>query len=91
MRVLIISGHQDSVLMARKRCSKCFLWMCLQEDQGCMESGVLKELASFLLLAVVSLLTQDSSVRGPDHFLLGNENPMTEALTGSRMKPRLQG
>ena len=91
MRVLIISGHQDSVLMARKRWPKCFLWMCLQEAQGWMESGVLKELASFLLLAVVSLLTQDSSVRGPDHFLLQNENTTTEALTGSRMKPRLQG
>lgn len=91
MRVLIILGYQDSVLMARKRWSKCFLWMCLQEDQVWMESGVLKELASFLLLAVVSLLIQDSSVRGPDHFFLWNENPMIEALTDSRMKPRLRG
>ena len=60
-------------------------------DQVWMESGVLKELASFLFLAVVSLLIQDSSVRGPDHFLLWNENPMIEALTDSRMKPRLRG
>ena len=60
-------------------------------DQVWLESGVLKELASFLLLAVVSLLIQDSSVRGPDHFLLWNENPMIEALTDSRMKPRLRG
>lgn len=91
MRVLIISGHQDSVLMARKRWPKCFLWMCLQENQVWMESGVLKELASILLLAVVSLPTQDSSVRGPDNFFLWNENPVIEALTDSRMKPRLRG
>lgn len=57
-----------------------------------MESGVLKELASILLLAVYYFSDPEpSSVRGPDNFFLWNENPVIEALTDSRMKPRLRG
>ena len=47
-----------------------------------MDSDVLKAPASFLLLAVVALCTQDSPAGGSDHFLLWKENPVIEpALT----------